>query len=92
MTNIIPATYGYARVSKTDDATRDLETQLHIFQEFGIREEHILADEMTGSFMSRPAWADLMTKVRPNDTVVAWLDQFCRNFEEGVKIQGELTN
>ena len=27
---MIPVTYGYARVSKTDDATRNLETQLHI--------------------------------------------------------------
>ena len=56
MTNIISVTYGYARVSKTDDATRNLETQIHILQEFGIREEHILADEMTGSSLSRPAW------------------------------------
>ena len=30
---IIPVTYGYARVSKTDDATRNLETQLHILQQ-----------------------------------------------------------
>ena len=33
-----------------------------------------------------------MTQVRPNDTiVVAWLDRFSRNFEEGVKIQAGLT-
>ncbi len=92
MTNIIPVTYGYARVSKTDDATRNLETQLHILQEFGIREEHIFADEMSGSSMSRPAWNELMTRVRPNDTVVvAWLDRFSRNFDEGVRIQADLT-
>ena len=89
---MIPVTYDYARVSKTDDATRNLETQLHILQEFGIREEYIFADEMTGSSMSRPAWNDLMPKVRPNDTVVvAWLDRFSRNFDEDVKIQAELT-
>ena len=34
---MIPVTYGYARVSKTDDATWNLETQLHILQEYGIR-------------------------------------------------------
>ena len=54
MTNIISVTYDYARGSKAEDATRNLETQLHILQEFGIREEHIFADEMTGSSMSRP--------------------------------------
>ena len=89
---MIPVTYGYARVGKTDDATRNPETQLHILEEYGIREEHIFTDEMTGSSMSRPAWNELMTQVRPNDTiVVAWLDRFSRNFEEGVKIQAGLT-
>ena len=89
---MISVTFGYARVSKTDDATRNLETQLHILQEFGIREEHIFADEMTGSSMSRPAWNELMTRVRPNDSVVvAWLDRFSRNFDEGVRIQAEFT-
>ena len=89
---MIPVTYGYARVSKTDDATRNLETQLHILKEFGIRQEHIFADEMTGSSMSRPSWNQLMARVRPNDTVVvAWLDRFSRNFDEGVRVQAELT-
>ena len=89
---MIRVTYGYARVSKTDDATRNLETQLHILQKFGIREEQIFTDDMTGSSMSRPAWNELMTRVRPNDTVVvAWLDRFSRNFDEGVRIQAELT-
>ena len=92
MSNIIPVTYGYARVSKTDDATRNLETQLHILQEYGIREEHTLMDVMTGSSMSRPAWNELMTRVRPHDTiVVAWLDRFSRNFDNGVRIQANLT-
>ncbi len=89
---MIPVTYGYARVSKTDDTTRNLETHLRILQEFGIREELIFSDEMTGSSMSRPAWKQLMAKMRPNDTVVvAWLNRFSRNFDEGVRIQAELT-
>ncbi len=67
---MIPATYGYARVTKSDDATRSPETQLHVLQEFGIREEHIFTREMTGSPMSRPGWNELMTPVQPNDTVV----------------------
>ena len=67
---MIPATYGYAWISKPDDATRSPETQLHVLQEFGIREEHIFTREMTGSPMSRPSWNELMTPVQPNDTVV----------------------
>ena len=88
---VIPVTYSYARVSKTDDVTRNLETQLHILQEHGMRSEHIFADEMTGSSLSQPAWNELMTRVRLNDFVVAWLDRFSRNFDEGVQIQPELT-
>ena len=89
---MIPVTYGYARLSKTDDATRSLETQLHLLQEFGIREEHIFTDEMTSSSMSRSAWNELMARVRPNNTiVVVWLDRFSQNFDEGVRIQAELT-
>lgn len=48
---VILATYGYAPFSKTGDATQNQETQLHILQEYGIREERIFADEMTGSSM-----------------------------------------
>ena len=89
---MIPVIYGYARVSKTDDAARNLETQLHILHEYGIRKEHIFADEMSGSSMSRPAWNQLIATVRPNDAiVVAWLDRFSRDFDEGVRIQADLT-
>ena len=34
-----------------------------------------------------------MDRVQPNDTiVVVWLDLFSRNFDEGVRIQADLTN
>ena len=62
---MIPVTHGSARVSKTSDTTRNLEPQLHILDEYGIREEHIFTDEMTGSSMSRPAWNELMARVQP---------------------------
>ena len=42
--------------------------------------------------MNRTGWVDLMSRVQPGDTiVVAFLDRFSRNFEEGVRIQAELT-
>ena len=62
---MIPFTYGYARVSKLDNATRSPETQLHVLQEFGIREEHIITGGMTGSSLSRPGWNELMTQYSP---------------------------
>ena len=83
----IPVTYDYARVSKTDDA-RNLETQLHILQDYGIRAEYIFTDGLTGSSMFHTPWNELIPLVRPNDIiVVAWLDIFSRNSEEGVRIQ-----
>ena len=66
---MIPVAYGCAGVSKTDDATRNPETQLHVLQEFGTREEHIFTGGMTDSSLSRPGRNELMTPVQPNDTV-----------------------
>ena len=86
----IPVTYGYTRVSKNDDA-RNLETQLHVLQDYGIRADHIFIDGLTGNSMSHPPWNELIPLVRPNDIiVVAWLDIFSRNSEEGVRIQVDL--
>jgi DNA invertase Pin-like site-specific DNA recombinase len=48
---------------------------------------------MTGRLMSRPGWNELMARVQPNDTIVlVWLDRFSRNFDEGVRIQADLTS
>ena len=90
---MIPVTYGYARVSKSDRDDRNLETQLRELANHGIRGELIFSDVMTGRLMSRPGWNDLMARIQPNDTiVVVWLDRFSRNFDEGVRIQADLTS
>ena len=89
---MLPVTYGYARVSKADDKARNLETQLGILADHGIREDLIFSDVASGRTMNRSGWLDLMSRVQPGDTiVVAFLDRFSRNFEEGVHIQAELT-
>ena len=89
---IIPVTCGYARVSKSDRDDRNLETQLRELANHGIRGELIFSDVMTGRLMSRPGWDGLMARVQANDTiVVVWLDRFSRNFDEGVRIQADLT-
>ena len=90
---MIPVTYGYARVGKSDRDDRNLETQLRELANYGIRQELIFSDVMTGRLMSRPGWDELMARVQPNYTVVVvWLDRFSRNFDEGVRIQADLTN
>ena len=89
---MIPVTYGYVRVSKSDRDDRNIETQLRILEGHGIRQEHIFRDVQSGSTFRRDGWDELMAHVRPKDTiVVCWLDRFSRNFEEGVAIQHDLT-
>ena len=89
---MLSVTYGYARVRKADDEARNLETQLEILADHGIREDLIFSDVTSGRTMNRTSWLDLMSRVQPGDTiVVAFLDRFSRNFEEGVRIQAELT-
>ncbi len=89
---MLSVTYGYARVSKADDEARNLETQLGILADHGIREDLIFSDVASGRTMDRTGWMELMSRVQPGDTIgVAFLDRFSRNFEEGVRIQAELT-
>ena len=88
---MIPVTYGYARVSKADDDSKNLETQLRELRIHGIRQELIFTDEASGRTLQRRAWRELMERVQTGDTVVvAFLDRFSRNFEEGVAIQADL--
>ena len=80
-------TYGYARVSKADDEARNLETQLRLLDDSGVRPNLIYRDVASGRSLARSGWQDL----RPGDTIaVAFLDRFSRNFEEGVCIQPDL--
>ena len=89
---MIPVTYGYVRVSKSDRDEKNLETQLRIPEVHGIRQEHIFRDVQSGSTLSRDGWDELMAHVRSQDTIaVCWLDRFSRNFEDGAAIQRDLT-
>ena len=84
-------TYGYARVSKADDEARNLETQLRLLDDFGVRPNLVHRDVASGRSLVRSGWQELMDVVRPGDTiVVAFLDRLSRNFEEGVRIQADL--
>ena len=86
-----PLTYGYARVSKADDEARNLETQLQLLEDFGVRPNLVHRDVASGRSLVRSGWQELVEVVRPGDTiVVAFLDRLSRNFEEGVRIQADL--
>ncbi len=88
----LPVNYGYARVSKADDDSKNLETQLRILADHGIRDHLVFTDVASGRSLQRPGWQALVEVLQPGDTVtVAFLDRFSRNFEEGVRIQADLT-
>ena len=89
---MLPVTYGYARVSKADDDSKNLDTQLRLLADYGIRPELVFTDVASGRTLQRSGWQELMGRVQSGDTlVVAFLDRLSRNFEDGVHIQAELT-
>ena len=49
---MLSVTYGYARVSEADDDARNLETQLGILADHGIREDLIFSDVASGRSMN----------------------------------------
>ena len=58
-----------------------------ILADYDIREDLIFSGVASGRTMARTGWMDLMSRVQPGDTiVVAFLDRFSRDFEEGVRI------
>ena len=92
MTNMIPVTYGYARVSKADDESKNLDTQFMVLAEHGIRSDLVFFDMASGRNLQRSGWQELMTRVQEGDTiVVAFFDRLSRKFEDGVRIPAELT-
>ena len=89
---LIAVTYGYARVSKAADESKNLDTQPLLLAEHSIRDDLVFSDVASGRNLNRPGWQELMARVQERDTiVVAFLDRLSRNFEDGVRIQAELT-
>ena len=83
----LPVTYGYARVSKSDDAG-NVETQLQLLANHCIRENLVSSDIATGRTLRHTGWQELMSRLRTGHTLaVAFLDRLSRNFEDGVRIQ-----
>lgn len=72
--------YGYIRVS-TKEQNED--RQRIAMEEFGIPEEYIFLDKQSGKDFERPAYQELMKRLKPDDTlVVKSIDRLGRNYSE----------
>ena len=63
-TTMIAVTSGYARVSKTDDESKNPDTQLMLLAEHGIRPDLVFSDVASGRTLKRPGWQEMMARVQ----------------------------
>ena len=72
--------YGYIRVSRRE---QNEDRQRIAMEEFGISEEYIFLDKQSGKDFERPAYQELMERLKPDDTlVVKSIDRLGRNYLE----------
>ena len=73
-------TYGYVRVSSKD---QNLDRQLLAMETFGIPEEMVFKDKVSGKDFERPAYLLLLETVKPGDAIVIKsIDRLGRNYDE----------
>ncbi len=72
--------YGYVRVSTQE---QNEARQLTAMREFGVREENIVVEKMSGKDFNRPRYRRLVRALRPEDVlVVKSIDRLGRNYTE----------
>ena len=77
------------RVSTHDQNTA---RQLAAMQEFGVAEENIIVEKLSGKDFNRPGYRRLVKKLRPEDVlVVKSIDRLGRNYEEILEQWGFIT-
>ncbi len=73
-------TYGYIRVSSTDQ--NEIRQRIALEQQ-GISSGHIFMDKMSGKDFQRPQYQAMLKKLRPGDQLcVTSIDRLGRNYEE----------
>ncbi|MCL2386561.1 MAG: recombinase family protein [Defluviitaleaceae bacterium] len=73
-------TYGYCRVSSKDQKE---DRQLAAMKEFGVPDDSIFLDKISGKDFQRPAYKRLMRKLKPDDTlVIKSIDRLGRDYSE----------
>ena len=82
-------TYGYVRVSTQEqNETR----QLDAMRKFGIVEENIIIEKVSGKDFNRPLYRQLIKKLGPEDVlVVKSIDRLGRNYNEILEQWGVIT-
>ena len=82
-------TYGYVRVSTQEqNETR----QLDAMRKFGIVEENIIVEKVSGKDFNRPLYRQLIKKLGPEDVlVVKSIDRLGRNYDEILEQWGVIT-
>ena len=74
------ATYGYVRVSSTD---QNEDRQMIALSEVGVPKKNIFMDKMSGKDFERPQYQKLLKKLNPGDLLyVLSIDRLGRNYEE----------
>ena len=75
-----PRTWGYIRVSTREQNEARQVVALH---DFGITDDHIFMDKLSGKDFNRPAYQELLTSVSPGDVlVVKSIDRLGRNYND----------
>lgn len=76
----ISRTFGYIRVSTREQNEARQVVALH---EFGITDEYIFMDKLSGKDFNRPAYQVLLHSLQPGDVlVIKSIDRLGRNYEE----------
>ena len=72
--------YGYVRVSTRE---QNEERQLVAMRGFGIHDKNIFTDKQSGKDFIRPAYRQLLKKLKPDDTfIIKSIDRLGRDYEE----------
>ncbi len=79
---------GYARVSTADQS---VQMQVEALMKYGVREEDIFSESMSGVKKNRPELARAMRTLREGDTLVVWkLDRIARSINNLLEVMNEL--
>ena len=83
---------GYARVSKAD-GSQTLDLQLDALKAFGVSENNIYSDTLSGARDDRPGLEACLKSLRQGDTLVVWrLDRLGRSLLHLIKTINDLSD
>jgi len=79
---------GYARVSTPEQS---VDMQIQALKRYGVKDEDIYSENMSGAKKKRPALTAAMKRLRKGDTLVVWkLDRIARSINNLLDLMNEL--